>query len=126
MTAPAISRRSRDRGVSASVQWTLLAPVVMLAVLGMIQAGVVLHARTTVRQAAMAAAEAESLLGAQVGDGRAVAQRVIAPVGLQQVSTTIVRGRGTVEVTITGRAPLFFDLGLGRVEGHAVMPLEGP
>lgn len=108
------------------MQWTLLSPMVLLIVLGLIQAGVVLHARTTVRQAAMAAAEAESALGARGGDGRAVAERIVAPAGLHQVTTTIVRRGDTVSVTVSGRAPLFLDIGLATVEGHAVMPLEGP
>ncbi|CAI9403343.1 TadE/TadG family type IV pilus assembly protein [Aestuariimicrobium sp. T2.26MG-19.2B] len=114
------------RGLSESVQWALLAPLVLLVVLGLIQTGVLLNARNTAHHAAMAAAETESLLGAQAGDGRAVADRILAPVGLRDSSTTITRSNESVTVVISGNAPLFFDIGLGRVEARAVMPLERP
>lgn len=117
--------RADERGLSDSLQWALLAPVVLLAVLGLVQAGVVLHARNSVRQAAMGAAEAEAVLGSRGGDGQAVAARIAAP-GVEDVTTTVVRSGGTVTVVVRGRAPVFFDLGMAGVEARAVMPLEVP
>ena len=115
-----------ERGLSSSVQWALLAPLVLLTVLGLIQAGVVLHARTTVRQAAMAAAESEAVLGSQPGRSRAIVDRMVAPVGMEQVTTSITRSRGSVTVVVAGRAPLFFDIGMAGVSATAVMPMEVP
>ncbi len=44
--------------------------------------------------------------------------------GLQDVDIQLSTGADMVLVTVSGRAPLFFDLGQGRVAETAVLPRE--
>ena len=46
-----------DRGVSESVQYALIWPVLMLATLGIIQSGIWLYSRNVALRAAIAAAD---------------------------------------------------------------------
>lgn len=115
-----------DRGMSESVQWALLTPLVLLSVLGLIQAGVLLHARTGVRQAALAAAETQSLLGADSDTASSTAHRVASGADVRDIRTTVVVNPDTVTVTVTGRARVFFDIGQSRVQATAIWPREAP
>ena len=45
-----------ERGVSESVQWTLILPALLLCVLGLIQAGIIIYAHLVTQEAANAAA----------------------------------------------------------------------
>lgn len=123
--ATAASHQRRDsRGLSESVQWALLTPLILLCVLGLVQAGVVLHARNSVRQAALAGAETQALLGADPTFGAATAERVARAGDLSDVTTQVQLGPELVTVTVTGRARIFFDLGQGRVSATATWPRE--
>ncbi len=113
-----------ERGVSESTQWALLIPVVMLVVLGTIQAGIWLHARTVASQAAGAAAEqiawsrSSSREACRGGRRAARCGRPLDP------AVQIDRSGGNVRVTVIGRPALIVDLGLGAVTEHVLMPLE--
>lgn len=122
---PRRRRSGAQRGMSESVQWAVLTPVLLLAILGVVQAGVVLHARTVVRDAAAAVAQQQSRAGASPGEARAVAERVTAPADLEQLQVIVDDSGALVSVTVTGRAPVFFDVGLATVSATAVMPKEG-
>ncbi|MDN5565044.1 MAG: pilus assembly protein, partial [Luteococcus sp.] len=61
-----------ERGLSESLQWAVLLPVVMLTVLGIIQSGIWLHGRSVAANAALAGAEAQALSGAGGGTGARV------------------------------------------------------
>jgi hypothetical protein len=113
-----------ERGVSESTQWALLIPVVMLVVLGTIQAGIWLYARTVAGQAAGAAAEQVAWSRGSDGDAAAMGERIAASGGLQGAHVRIDRSAGTVRVTVSGRAPLIVDFGLGTIVEYALMPLE--
>lgn len=113
-----------ERGVSESTQWALLIPALMLVVLGTIQAGIWLHARTVAAQAAGAAAEQVAWARGSDGDAAATARRIAAAGGLQGAQVSVNRTAGSVRVTVTARAAVIVDLGLGAVAEHAVMPLE--
>ena len=113
-----------ERGVSESTQWALLIPVLMLVVLGTIQAGIWLHGRTVAAQAAGAAAEQVAWARGSDGDAAAMGRRIAAAGGLQGAQVSIGRSAGSVRVTVTARAALIVDLGLGVVIEHAVLPLE--
>ncbi len=63
MAARPPSRPRTDRGLSESVQWTLLTATAVLLLLGGVQTAIVLHARAVVANAALAAAEARALRG---------------------------------------------------------------
>lgn len=113
-----------ERGASESVQWAVLTPVVMLMFLGIIQAGIWYHGSNVAGHAAAAAARAESVHGAASGSGRAAAEAIVGNGGLDQVAVEVSRGAGTIDVVVTGRAPMVFDLGLGAVRRTASAPLE--
>jgi len=112
--------------MSESVQWAVLTPLIMLLIIGVIQAGVVLAARTTVRQAALAAAETLAITGSAGGSASAVAARVAASGGLASVNVTTSIDGGVAHVHVEAHAPLFFDIGQGSVGADAVMPMEQP
>ncbi|RLP08506.1 TadE/TadG family type IV pilus assembly protein [Propionibacterium australiense] len=111
-----------ERGLSQSAQWAVLTPVVMLALLGVIDAGIWLHARSTVQQAAMTAAE----VGALAGQGRSqVEQCVRSMTGeLTDVTTTVEDAPGRITVRVEARAPLALDLGLARVGASSTRATE--
>lgn len=124
---PATRRRRADRGdrgTSESLQWTIATPLIMLCVLGTIQGGVLLHGRSTVRQAAAAAAEVEAVSQPGVTRASATAQRVAQAGGLTAVSVRVNRSPTTVDVVVLATVPIFFDIGQGQVSGRASMPRE--
>jgi Flp pilus assembly protein TadG len=110
-----------QRGVSESTQWAVLAPVFLLLVLGLVQLGVWLHARTVAGQAAATVADLRSY-GSP--DATAAGARVAAAGGLEQVSIHTDTVGNVIVVTVTGRAPLFFDIGQGTITEKAVLPRE--
>lgn len=117
--------RGRDqRGVSDSVSWAILTPLLLLTILGLIQVGLWLHGRTVAGQAAMTGAEQAALLGADDAAVRAATQRAADDAGLIHASVEIVRGVDSVRVRVSGRMPTFFDLGQGQVTVDATRPVE--
>lgn len=110
-----------QRGFSESTQWAVFTPVVLLLVLGMVQLGVWLHARTV---AAEAAATVADLQAAGLADALGTGQRMAASAGLKAVHIATDTEPTVVVVTVTGRAPLFFDLGQGVIQERAVAPRE--
>ncbi|MBP8920324.1 MAG: TadE/TadG family type IV pilus assembly protein [Micropruina sp.] len=113
-----------ERGVSESTQWALLIPALMLVVLGTIQGGIWLHGRNVAAQAASAAAEQVAWDRSPDAAAAAMGRRIATSGGLLAAEVRIERGGGSVRVTVTGRAPLIIDLGMGAIAEHAVMPLE--
>lgn len=117
-------RAARDqRGLSDSVQWTLLTPVLLLAVLGTIQAGILMHGHNVAENAAQAAAQAESAYQAG-GTGTEQALAIAQVGGLVDTRVAVRRGPTKVEVEVTALIPIFFDLGQGRVTEIASAPIE--
>lgn len=113
-----------ERGVTESTQWAMLIPALMLVVLGTIQGGIWLHGRTVVANAASAAAEQVAWGRASDGEAAALGRRIADSGGLLGAQVRVDRSSGTVRVTVTARAPLIIDLGLGTVSEHALMPIE--
>ena len=113
-----------ERGVSESTQWALLIPVVLLVVLGTIQAGIWLFSRTVAGQAAGAAAEQVAWSRGSDGDAAAMARRIAGSGGLAGAQVQIERTAGNVRVTVSARPALILDLGFGPVTEHVLMPLE--
>ncbi len=113
-----------ERGVAESTQWALLIPVLMLVVLGTIQAGVWLHGRNVASQAASAVAEQVAWGRGSDAEASAMGRRIGEAGGLTGVDIRVERQTRNVRVVVTAHAPLIFDLGLGNVTEHAVMPLE--
>lgn len=116
--------RRDERGLSESVQWAMLTPVLLFTLLGGLQVGLWWHGRNTVLHAAAAAAEAESALGAGRGAGSEAAASIARSGGLGGVEVSVRRTAVSIEVEVTGRIPLLVDLGMGRVTERASSPLE--
>lgn len=109
------------RGISESTQWALLTPLVMLLTLGLVQLGVWLHARTVAGEAAATVAD---LMAAGGTGASAAGERIAAAGGLHDVAITTVQDAGLVIVTVSGRAPIFLDVGQGQIAERAVLPAE--
>ena len=113
-----------QRGMSESVQWAVLTPLVLLIVLGLLQGGLWLSGRTVAQQAAAAAAEEAALVAAAPGRAEAMAQRIAAAGGLRDVSVHVARGPAEVRAVVSGRMPTFVDLGQTVVVEGATRPRE--
>lgn len=120
-----MSRRPRgERGLSESLQWSVLYPLVLLMIVGIIQAGVLLHGRTVVAAAALAGAEAQALAKAGDGAARSAAEAILAPDDVQLEAIEVGGDQATVTVRVVARVPVFLDFGQSRVEATATQPRE--
>ncbi|HEY9290528.1 MAG TPA: TadE family protein [Microlunatus sp.] len=116
---------ARDqRGLSTSVQFAVLAPLLMLCTLGVIQAGVWLHGRNVAAQAADTAADVARSYRSDQSAARAAALRVAEVGGLQDIRLSVRRSPDTVRVELTAKAPLIFDIGQHRITEIATAPVE--
>nr|WP_300150050.1 TadE/TadG family type IV pilus assembly protein [Propionicimonas sp.] len=113
-----------QRGVAESTQWALLLPTVLLLVLGLVQVGVWLYSRTVAAQAAAAVADLRATGPGMDDAAREAGHRIADRGGLEHVRISVAADAGHLVVTVTGQAPLFFDVGQGRIEERAVLPLE--
>ncbi len=113
-----------QRGLSESVQFAVVWPVLMLLTLGLIQAGVWLHARNVAQRSVTAAVDAARGSFGSAGAAEELGADLARSGGLDDVSVRVARGPATVTATVTGVAPLIFDLGLGRLQETASAPLE--
>ncbi len=119
------ARRPRDqRGVSESVQYALIWPVLLLATLGVIQAGIWVHGHNVAVRAAQAGADIARGTEGSAGEAEAVAAGIARSGGLAAVQVAVARGAATVEVTVRGSAPFILDLPLGRIVESASAPTE--
>lgn len=113
-----------DRGMSGSVQWAILIPVILLTVLGAIQVGLWAYGRTVASHAAIAAAEEAALLGASEADARALGTEIASGGGLTDIQVQLVVDANNARATVRGRMPTFVDLGQTRVSEQATRPRE--
>lgn len=113
-----------QRGVAESTQWAILLPTLMFLVLGLVQMGVWLYSRTVAAEAASAVADLRATGPAADSSARRAGERIAAAGGLEQVEISVDAHTDYLVVTVSGRAPLFFDVGQGLVIERAVLPLE--
>ena len=113
-----------ERGMTQSIQYALVFPALMLSTLGIIQAGVWIHGRQVIAQAANAGADASRSSDGGLGAGAVVARRVTDRAGLRNVAVSVDRRPDQVMVTVTGTIPMFIDLNLATVSESAVAPVE--
>lgn len=113
-----------QRGVAESTQWAILMPTLLALVLGLVQLGVWLHSRTVAGQAAAVVADLRASGTAADGAARDAGRRVATSGGLHQVTIRVDTDADRLVVTVSGRAPLFLDLGQGVIIERAVLPLE--
>ena len=97
--------------------------MILLVLLGTIQAGILLHGRTVVHNAAVLAAEQAARLHPDA-DPAASATAFAEDAGIKQVSVDTAVTQSEVRVTVTGRVLLFFDVGQSRVTAEVVRPKE--
>ncbi len=117
-------RRRDERGVSESVQFAVVWPVLMLVTLGILQAGVWLHGRNVAERAAVTAVDTARGSAGSVDAARDRAADVARSGGLDGVSVEVVREAAEVRATVTATSPLLLDLGLGELHESAAAPLE--
>jgi Flp pilus assembly protein TadG len=113
-----------DRGLTESVQLAILWPLLMLATLGIIQAGIWLHARNVAFRAATVAVDAARGSYGSAADAEAAARGVAEAGGLKQVQVSVIRRVAIVDVTVRASAVLILDLGFGSLTANASAPLE--
>jgi TadE-like protein len=113
-----------ERGLSESIQYAVIVPALMLSTLGIIQAGVWIHGHNVAIRAASAAADtARGTYGTTFGAVDLASKLAVAG-GLKDVHVSAVKGPARVDITVTGRAPTIFDVGLGRISESASSPVE--
>jgi hypothetical protein len=116
--------RRDQRGLSESVQFAVVWPVLLLVTLGILQAGIWLHARNVAERAASAAVDVARGSFGTPGEAQQLGVHLAQAGGLQEVSVVVSRGATAVSATLTARAPLLLDLGLGQLHESASAPLE--
>jgi hypothetical protein len=118
-------RRPRDeRGLSESVQWAVLCPLLMLLTLGIIQAGIYLHGRNVAQRAATSAVDTSRGSFGTAAEAERVATAVALAGGLRDVQVRVARGPVEVVAEITGRPVSILDIGVFEVHETARAPRE--
>lgn len=120
------SRRLRglERGLTNSLQFTVIVPALMLATFGLIQAGLWLHARNVAAEAVTAAADVARDYDDDPTAARDAARRIAVVGGLTDVRLTMSRQPDSVSVTMVAKPPVIFPLGFGRITETATAPVE--
>jgi Flp pilus assembly protein TadG len=113
-----------ERGLSESVQWAVLWPLLMLLTLGIIQAGIFLHGRNVAQRAATAAADVARGSYGSAADAEHLGESIASSGGLKSISVRVQRTGTTVTADVSAYPPMIFDLDLGRINETAVAPLE--
>jgi len=120
MAAP---RRS-ERGLSESVQFAVVWPLLVLLTLGIIQAGLWLHGRNVAQRAAVAAVDAARGSYGTSAEARQRAQTLTSDGGLEGVVIELSMGGTEVRASVTADAPTILDIGAGRLHETASAPRE--
>ena len=113
-----------ERGLSESVQWAVLWPLLMLLTLGIIQAGIFLHGRNVAQRAATAAVDVARGSYGTAADAEHLGESIASSGGLKSISVRVQRTGTTVTADVSAYPPMIFDLDLGRINETAVAPLE--
>jgi Flp pilus assembly protein TadG len=113
-----------ERGLSESVQWTVLWPLLMLLTLGIIQAGIFMHGRNVAQRAATAAVDAARGSYGSAVDAEHLGESIALSGGLRSISVRVQRTGTTATADVSAYPPMIFDLDLGRITETAVAPLE--
>jgi len=106
------------------VQYAVIMPTLMLATLGIIQAGMWIHGENVAARASNAAADVARGSFGTASSAQEAASNLATAGGLSDVHVTVSRGAAQVTVTVSAKAPSILDVGLGRIEETARAPLE--
>jgi len=110
--------------MSESVQWTVLAPLVLMIVFGILQLGLWGHGQIVAGDAAGAGAEEAAPLSSSAGAGEAIARSLAARGGLTDVEVRVASTGASVTVSVIGRVPGLVDVGISRIAAQATRPKE--
>ncbi len=113
-----------QRGFSSSAQLAVAFPLLLLLTLGILQAGLWLHARNVAQRAATAAVDVARGSYGTAGEGEQRARDLAAAAGLTDVVVRVDRGPQVVTADVSAHATLVLDLGLGTIEETASAPRE--
>ena len=116
--------RRDERGLSESVQFAVVWPVLMLVTLGLLQAGLWLHGRTVALRAATAAVDTARGTAGSVDAAQQAATDLASAGGLDDVLVQVTRGPTAVTATVTAASPMLLDFGLGPLRESATAPVE--
>jgi len=89
----------------------MLAPLVLMLVLGILQLGLWGYGRTVVQDAAAAAAEQAAPLSATSADGASVGRAIVERAGLQDVSVQVDAGADEVVAHVSASVPGLIQFG---------------
>ena len=117
-------QRRDERGLSESVQFAVVWPVLMLVTLGVLQAGLWLHGRDVAQRAATAAVDTARGSTGTAEAAREIGTELARSGGLDGVTVEVVRRGTDVSATVTAESQLLLDVGLGRLRESAAAPLE--
>ena len=96
-----------ERGLSDSVQWAILWPLVMLLSLGIIQAGIFLHGRNVAQRAATAAVDAARGSYGTAADAQHLGEAIASSGGLEDVSVRVQRTATTASADVSGATEVY-------------------
>lgn len=113
-----------ERGLSQSVSWAVLAPLILGVILVAVAGGVHAHANSAAQQAAMAAAERSAAFYGDVRQGGEVARRMADRAGLRDVKITFNETPDTVSVDLVAKTNSPLPGAFSSVRAHAVRPKE--
>lgn len=116
--------RHDERGLSESVQLSVVFPLLMLLTLGIIQGGLWLHGRNVAHRAATAAVDVARGTYGSPAEARELAMSLAAAGGLRNVTVDVSAGGTQVLVVVRASAPVMLDLGLGGLTETAAAPRE--
>jgi len=98
----------------------------MVCVLGLVEAGLLLHARTVAVSAALTGSKTQAAYGAGSGDGLRAAAQVATAGGLSAVTVTVSTSSAGVAVRVDGQAPTMIGLVAPHVHAESISPWEVP
>lgn len=110
--------------MSDSVQWAMLAPIVLLTVIGILQLGLWGYARTLAVNAAGAGAEEAAPVTASLGGGEAVATYLALKGGLVNLTVACRPQGDSVTCRVGGTVPGLIDVGINHIDAQATRPKE--
>lgn len=128
--APRTRARHGGRGEhgAATVELTIIFPIVLLLIFGIVQAAVWYHGRTLAMLAAQDALRAAQALDGTAEDGRTEAARALASNGatgfLTEPAVTVTRTQTSAAVTVTARSLALLPGASMPISQHAEGPVE--
>ena len=113
-----------QRGLSGSVQVTLLLPLAMLVLLAALQWALLLWAESTAMAAAQDSARAAAVLGGSVADGREAGKRAIFNTSISDVTVNVDRAPTFTIAVVEGTAIRVLPMVNVTVRQEARIPTE--